>query len=200
MGKLAVIDVCGANFLSVEIALKRLQVDYIFTHDKNVINKANGILLPGVGAASFAMQNLELYGLVSVIQNYKKPLLGICLGMQLLYESSAEGNVPCLGVIEGTINKFESSNGLVVPHMGWHNMELKVKNEQIIHGVTENDDVYFVHSYYAPISNATVASVSYGVEFTAICKYNNFYGMQFHPEKSGSIGEKLLANFLNVIK
>jgi len=198
--KLAIIDTCGANFLSVEMALKRLNVNYTFTHDKDVINQADAVILPGVGAAKFAMENLVHYDLVELIRNYKKPLLGICLGMQLLYEFSDEEDVECLGVIKGHVRKFNTLDSLVVPHMGWHNMNFKQSLDPIITGITETDDVYFVHSYYAPMSGSTVAGVNYGVEFTAICHYNNFYGMQFHPEKSGKIGNILLANFIDVVK
>lgn len=196
--QLAVIDTCGANFLSVEMALKRLNVSYIFTHNKDTITAADAVLLPGVGAASFAMENLHRYDLVKLIREYKKPLLGICLGMQLLYEHSAEGDVDCLGVIPGQVNKFSSDNNLIVPHMGWHNMNFR-RDDQILAGITADDDVYFVHSYYVPVSNTTVASAHYGDEFTALSHYNNFYGMQFHPEKSGKVGARLLANFMNMV-
>jgi glutamine amidotransferase len=196
--KLAIIESGGANFLSVTTAIERLGVKYQFTHDAQIINSADAVLLPGVGSAGFAMQTLHKYDLVDVVKNFQKPLLGICLGMQLLYEFSEEDNVDCLGVIPGQVKKFSSSNDLIVPHMGWNNIS-PINLDKIVSGVDTSDDVYFVHSYYAPINDATIASCDYGTEFTAVVRYNNFYGMQFHPEKSGIVGAKLLKNFLEIV-
>lgn len=196
--KLAIIESGGANFLSVTTALDRLNVQYEFTSDPVVIGAADAVLLPGVGNAGFAMQTLQKAGLIPVIQNIKKPLLGICLGMQLLYEFSDEDNCACLGVIPGQIKRFDQSNSLIVPHMGWNNLS-KVTNDSVVNGLNTLDDVYFVHSYYAPINSATVASCTYGAPFTAISHHNNFYGMQFHPEKSGLVGAQLLKNFIEIV-
>lgn len=196
--KLAVIESGGANFLSVTTALERLGIEYQFTHDAQIINSADAVILPGVGSAGFAMQTLHKYSLLDIIKNLKKPLLGICLGMQLLYEFSEEDNVDCLGVIPGKVRKFIPSDNLIVPHMGWNNLS-SINSDQVVSGINTSDDVYFVHSYYAPINDATVSSCDYGTKFTAIARYNNFYGMQFHPEKSGTVGAKLLKNFLEIV-
>ena len=195
--KIAIIESGGANFLSVTTALERLGLEYNLTRDIEVIQAADAVLLPGVGSAGYAMDTLHKYGLVDVIKNLTQPLLGICLGMQLLYESSDEGNVECLGVIPGQIKKFTPSAELIVPHMGWNNLSV-VKPQTLVDGLADND-VYFVHSYYAPINEATVAACQYGQPFTAIAAHNNFYGMQFHPEKSGLIGARLLSNFFGIL-
>lgn len=195
--KLAIITSGGANFLSIEMSLQRIGVDYVFTNQASDIEDCDAIILPGVGAAKFAMERLAKDGLIELIQNYKKPLLGICLGMQLLYESSQEGNVECLGLINGTINKFDESK-IIVPHMGWNNLLVK-HNSPLLSNIDTTRDVYFVHSYYAPVNEYTIAACDYGHEFSAICQNNNFYGMQFHPEKSGDIGEQLLSNFIKLI-
>ena len=195
---IAVIEGGGANFLSVTTALDRLKIDYKFTHDADIINSADGVILPGVGSAKYAMESLNKNGLVDVIRNLKTPLLGICLGMQLLYEYSTEGDVDCLGVIPGKINRFTPGANLIVPHMGWNDLNIE-KNSPLINGLGSEDNVYFVHSFYAPINDATIASCEYGVQFSAIAQNNNFYGMQFHPEKSGVLGERLLSNFFGIV-
>ncbi len=196
---IAIVEGGGANFLSVTTALERLGINYRFTKDAKIIQNADAVLLPGVGTAGFAMRALIESELDKVIPNLTMPVLGICLGMQLLYEYSEEDNVSCLGIIPGRVRKFNSNQELIVPHMGWNNLLLR-SDDMITDGVTNKDNVYFVHSYYAPINQATIASCDYGFEFTALTKHNNFYGMQFHPEKSGSIGAKLLANFFALVK
>ncbi len=196
--KLAIIESGGANFLSVTTAVERLGIEYTFTHEAAIIQAADAVLLPGVGSAVYAMETLNKYGLVKVIQNLQQPLLGICLGMQLLYQYSTEGEVNCLGVIPGQVAKFTPSADLIVPHMGWNNLVM-AKDHPLVNGLTGNDDVYFVHSYYAPINQATVALCNYGAPFTAIAAHNNFYAMQFHPEKSGLVGARLLANFFGIV-
>ncbi len=196
--KLAVVTSGGANFNSIEIALQRLGVNYQLTVDPMVIDAADGVLFPGVGSAEYAMHELKKHGLISVLQNYRKPLLGICLGMQLLYESSEEGDVVCLGVLPGKVRKFSTDGGLLVPQMGWNNL-IPLKDSALFCDVDPGKDVYFVHSYYAPVNSATLASCEYGVEFAAMAQRDNFYAMQFHPEKSGSLGEQLLKNFIEVV-
>lgn len=195
---IAVIESGGANFLSVTTALDRLNVDYKLTHDPDVINYAAGVILPGVGSAKYAMESLNKNALVDVIRNLKTPLLGICLGMQLLYEYSSEGDVDCLGVIPGHINRFIPDTNLIVPHMGWNDLNLE-KHSPLIESLGQSDNLYFVHSFYAPLNEATIASCDYGVRFSAIVQNNNFYGMQFHPEKSGILGERLLRNFFGIV-
>ena len=196
--KLAIITSGGANFYSVEAALQRLGINYELSNDKKVIDAADGVILPGVGSASYAMQQLAKDDLIEVIRNYQKPLLGICLGMQLLYGYSAEGNVPCLGILPGVIKKFVAAKELVVPQMGWNNL-IQKKNSALLNGVDFKKDVYFVHSYYAPVNKATLASCYYGEEFSAIANEKNFYAMQFHPEKSGLIGAMFLKNFVEIV-
>ena len=196
--KLAVITGGGANFYSIEMALQRLSVDYRLTNDKSVINSSDGVLFPGVGNAEFAMQELQRLNLVELIQEYKKPLLGICLGMQLLYEYSEEGNLPCLGILPGKVQQFNSGAGLIVPHMGWNNLDWQ-KESELTRQIAKDNDVYFVHSFFAPVNEVTVATCDYGGAFTAMAQQDNFYAMQFHPEKSGTIGEQLIKNFIEVI-
>lgn len=197
--KLAVIASGGANFYSVEVALQRLGISYDLTTAKDIIAMADGIILPGVGSAAFAMKQLAQNDLIEVIRNYQKPLLGICLGMQLLYEFSCEGNVPCLGILSGTIQKFLPTDEVIVPQMGWNTLNKK-RDSMLFDQVNFSQDVYFVHSYYAPLNEATLASCDYGQEFTAIAQKDNFYAMQFHPEKSGTAGALLLKNFIGVIR
>ncbi|MEN9946211.1 MAG: imidazole glycerol phosphate synthase subunit HisH [Pseudomonadota bacterium] len=196
--QLALISAGGANFYSIEIALQRLGVSYQITNNPQEINQADGIILPGVGSASYAMDLLQRYNLVEFLQNYTKPLLGICLGMQLLYEFSHEGNVKCLEILPGNIQRF--SDELIVPHMGWN--QLKILNgSPLFAGINleHNLDVYFVHSYLAKCNDVTLASCEYSDQFCAIAQLNNFYGMQFHPEKSGALGLQLLANFVQIV-
>lgn len=192
--KIALIASGGANFYSIEMALQRLNVAYQLTNDAKVILAADAAILPGVGSAKYAMAQLAQHGLIDVLQNYRKPLLGICLGMQLLYEASAEGDVPCLGILPGKIQRFSSS--LPVPHMGWNNLLLE-RPSSLLTGLDLNQEVYFVHSYYAPVNQVTVASCDYTLKFAAVVEQHNFCAMQFHPEKSGAMGESLLANFVN---
>lgn len=196
--KLAVITSGGANFYSIEVALKRLGVTYQLTTDKEVVNNADGVIFPGVGSAGFAMKQLHQHDLINTIRNYQKPLLGICLGMQLLYEHSTEDGVDCLGIMSGKIERFDDSQQLVVPQMGWNNIVKKAESP-LLNDFDMTKDVYFVHSYYAPVNAATIASCNYGVDFTAITNYKNFYGMQFHPEKSGVAGAQLIKNFIEVV-
>lgn len=187
---IAIIDSGLANISSVVFALNRLGFTANVTQDINTIKNAKQVILPGVGAAAIAMKNLHELGLVDVIQKLKQPVLGICLGMQLLFEHSKEGNVDCLGVIPGQINRFQSED-LIIPHMGWNTINFAHNNSTF-----ENAYVYYVHSYYAQVSEHTVATTTYGQTFTAIVKKDNFTGMQFHPERSGEVGERLLLNFL----
>lgn len=195
---LAVITGGGANFYSLEMALQRLGVTYQLTSDRSIIENSSGAIFPGVGSAGFAMAELMRLNLIEVIRNYKRPLLGICLGMQLLYEYSEEGDVSCLGILPGMVKRFDNNGGLIVPHMGWNGL-LWYKDTPLANEIDRERDVYFVHSFFAPVNEATVASCNYGCQFAAIAQQDNFYAMQFHPEKSGMIGEQLLKNFIGVI-
>lgn len=186
-----------ANISSVVFALERLKKQVCVTVDRQLIEKATHVILPGVGFAKKAMDNLEQFDLIPVIQNLKQPVLGVCLGMQLLYEFSEEGDVPCLGILPGKISKL-SGEDLIIPHMGWNTLQFLKPENDLFNHIPENAYVYFVHSYCAQIDDYTVASTKYGQSFTAIVQKNNFYGMQFHPERSGKIGEQLLRNFINI--
>ncbi len=190
-----IIDSGGANIASLQAALNRLGAESRVTADAEVIRRAPRVLLPGVGSAHDAMSRLRMAGLDRLIPQLKQPLLGICLGMQLLYERSEEGPANCLGVIPGNIGKLRSAPGKPVPHMGWNQMT-QVHTDPLLDGVSSLDYVYFVHSFAAPTSGATVAITDYGTAFTSVVRRENFCGTQFHPERSGVVGARILANFL----
>lgn len=194
---LAIIDSGGANISSVMHALRRLGAEPVFTADADTIRTAERVILPGVGAAGAAMTRLRELGLVECIQALKQPVLGICLGMQLLFDRSDEDNVDCLGIIAGRLKKLEPSQGLRVPHMGWNTTSVR-REDNFLKGLADNPWFYFVHSYYAPIGDSTLATCTHGEPFAAIVRSENFYGAQFHPERSASAGARLLANFLDI--
>ena len=194
---IAIIDSGGANIASVRFALERLCVDSVLTADPAVISAAERVILPGVGAAPVAMEQLARAGLVECIRGLTQPVLGICLGMQLLFERSEEGDTPLLGLVGGTCNAFDHGRGLTVPHMGWNRLLPQGEGRHpLLSGVEDGAHVYFVHSYAAPVPANTVASCSYGVDFTALVARGNFMGAQFHPERSGPVGARILGNFL----
>jgi glutamine amidotransferase len=194
---LAIIDSGGANISSVIFACKRLGVEPVFSSDPDVIRSADRVILPGVGAARAAMDHLNSQGLVDCIRGLTQPVLGICLGMQLLFESSSEGETPCLGIIPGQLELFKPAEGLRVPHMGWNLVE-KQSEDPLIAGMPEKPWFYFVHSYVAPLGEFTVATSQHGQVFSAIVRQNNFFGAQFHPERSAKDGARLLKNFLDM--
>ncbi|MBT8070461.1 MAG: imidazole glycerol phosphate synthase subunit HisH [Gammaproteobacteria bacterium] len=194
---LAIIDSGGANISSVEHALRRLGANPVFTADAEIIRAAERVILPGVGAAGAAMARLTELGLLQCIRDLKQPVLGICLGMQLLFEKSEEDNVDCLGIIPGTLKKIQPAPGLRVPHMGWNTTSV-VTADPLMIGLPDNPWFYFVHSYCAPIGASTVATCDHGASFAAIVRQGNFYGAQFHPERSAKSGARLLANFLEI--
>ena len=194
---IAIIESGGANIASVRFALERLGVDSVLTADPAVISAAERVILPGVGAAPVAMAQLARAGLVECIRGLTQPVLGICLGMQLLFERSEEGDTPLLGLVGGTCGAFDPGMGLTVPHMGWNRLLPRGEGRHpLLSGVEDGAHVYFVHSYAAPVSADTVASCSYGVDFTALVARGNFMGAQFHPERSGPVGARILGNFL----
>ena len=195
MSAVAIIDSGGANIASLRAALSRLGADSVVTTDHGVIRRAARVLLPGVGSAHNAMLRLRGAGLDQLIPTLTQPLLGICLGMQLLFDRSDEGPVNCLGVIPGSIGKLQSEPGKPVPHMGWNQMT-QVRDDPLMDGIGGLDHVYFVHSFYAGTSSATVAITDYGVALTAVARRDNFCGTQFHPERSGVVGARILANFM----
>ncbi len=194
---LAIIDSGGANIGSVMHALKRLGAEAVFTADAATIRNADRVLLPGVGAAGAAMKRLRELDLVQCIRELRQPVLGICLGMQLLFEKSEEDNTECLGIIPGKLRKMSPSEGIRVPHMGW-NTTTAMREDPLLAGLPEQPWFYFVHSYYAPVGEATLATCLHGQPFAAIVHQGNFRGAQFHPERSARSGARLLANFLEL--
>lgn len=195
---IAIIDYNAGNVGSVTNALDRLGVKYIVTSDAVKIQKADKVIFPGVGRASQAMRELRKMGLIKAIKNIKAPFLGICLGMQLLFPFSEEDNTKCLGAIDGKVKKFRG-RGLKVPQIGWNSLEQK-KSDLLLKGVADLSYAYFVNSYYVETRpEYIIASSTYGqTEAAVVVKKDNFYGTQFHPEKSGAIGQKILNNFLRI--
>lgn len=190
----AVVNSGGANISSVLHALRRLGAEPEFTEDAAAIRGADRVILPGVGAAGRAMEILGGYGLIDTLRNLTQPVLGICLGMQLLFESSEEDNAQLLGIIPGRLQKLEETAELRVPHMGW-NAITRHKRDSL----TENLNgkwFYFVHSYAAPVDEWTLSTSRHGSAFSAIVRSDNFYGAQFHPERSAGAGAELLRRFL----
>jgi glutamine amidotransferase len=191
----AIIDSGGANIASLRAALARLGADSQVTSDPDVIRSAARVLLPGVGSAHNAMARLRGTGLDRLIPTLKQPLLGICLGMQILFDMSEEGPANGLSVIPGRVEKLQFAPGLPVPHMGWNQLQ-EMKADPLLDGVSSLDYVYFVHGYAVPTGTWTVATTEYGGSFTAVARRDNFCGTQFHPERSGVVGARILANFL----
>jgi imidazole glycerol-phosphate synthase subunit HisH len=191
----AIIDSGGANLASLRFALDRLGASSLVSADPALIAAAPRVLLPGVGAAADAMARLRASGLDRLIPQLRTPLLGICLGMQLLFDHSAEGDTQCLGVIGGRIERLQSAPGLPVPHMGWNTLE-RQREDELLAGIGADDRLYFVHSFAAPVCERTLASVQYGRPLCAIVARDNFRGVQFHPERSSTAGALILRNFL----
>lgn len=191
---IAIIDYKMGNLRSVENALARLGAEYVITDDAQTIKAADKVLLPGVGNANEAMLNLRLRNLVPVIRGLRQPVLGICIGMQVLCSYSEEGDTKCLGVFDTCVKKFQASESVKVPHMGWN--AISNLDSKLFKGIDEGSYVYFVHSYRPELCTDTIATSNHGGLFSAALKYENFYGTQFHPEKSGDTGERILANFL----
>ena len=193
--RVAVIDSGGANIGSVCYALERLGVAAALTADADVIGSADRIILPGVGAAAPAMARLAELGLIEPIRSLKQPLLGICLGMQLLFERSEEGDVECLSLLPGTVKKMPASEGIRIPHMGWNRLT-DLAAAPLLEGVSEGAQTYFVHSYAAPVTAHCVARCTHGSAFAAVVQRANVSGAQFHPERSAEVGARILENFL----
>lgn len=195
-GTVALIDNGGANVASVVHALERLGVTAERTTDPARIAGADRVILPGVGAAADAMARLQASGIDRVIPTLRQPVLGICLGMQLLFAGSDEGDVDCLGLLDGRATRFPASD-LPVPHMGWNELELRTPSP-LLAGLRDGDYAYFVHSFRLPVGPDTLATADYGGAFTAVAARGNFHGAQFHPERSAGVGARLLANFLRL--
>ena len=187
----------GANIASLQFALQRLEAASVVSADAAQIRAASHVILPGVGAAADAMSRLRGNELDSLIPTLQQPVLGICLGMQLLYEASQEGDARCLGIIPGRAALLECSADRPVPHMGWNTLEIR-RPCALLEGLADGDYAYFVHSYALAVSAATVASTGYGASFSACVQWRNFYGAQFHPERSAAVGARLLENFLAI--
>lgn len=187
----------AGNIFSVEHAFKRLGVDAIVTDNHELIRKADKVIFPGVGEASSTMNYLRKAGIDSLILSLKQPVLGICLGMQLMCKHSEEGDANCLGIFDTEVKRFiPRKNGDKIPHMGWNNI-IDV-NSSLFDSSLENEYVYFVHSYYVALSEHTAATTDYIQPFSAALHKDNFFATQFHPEKSGDVGEKILKNFLKI--
>lgn len=193
---IAIVDSGGANITSVMNALDRLGSASKLTSDPEDLCKADHVLFPGVGSASEAMLRLNSLELTDCLKNLTVPVLGICLGMQMLFSRSSEGNAACLGIIPGTVDRFPDSVDFRVPHMGWNQMRFLNSNNPLLRGITEDSHFYFIHSYKAPAGLHVVAEAIHGVRFPSIVQHDNFFGVQFHPEKSGLSGSQLLRNFL----
>ena len=191
----AIIDSGGANIASLRFALERLGASSTLTVDADELRAAPRVILPGVGAAADAMQRLESLRLVEIIRDLRQPVLGICLGMQLLFEASDEGDTRCLGLLPGRVERFPDRDGFPVPHMGWNQLDFEA-DAALLTEIGRGDYVYFVHSYRAPVGPWTVATSDYGGQFSAVVRQRNFHGAQFHPERSGQVGARLLAGFL----
>ena len=193
----AVIDYNAGNTRSVMNALSRLGVKAELTSDIDVIKSSDRMIFPGVGAASWAMDELKERELIETIKEYQRPFLGICLGMQLMNSFSEEGNVDLLNITANKVRLFDKNVGVKIPHVGWN--EVTFSSDPIFKNLREKEYFYFVHSYYVEYSENTIATCFYdNVTFSAGLRKDNFYGFQFHPEKSGEVGEKLLKNFLEV--
>lgn len=187
----------GTNIGSVRCAFERLGVHAELSRDPERIRRASHVVLPGVGAAAPGMQRLRATGLDRLIPTLTQPVLGVCLGMQLLFEASAEGDTACLGILEGRLARFDAARCGRVPHMGWNRVDV-VRESPLLAGFDENAFAYFVHSYAAPVTSATVAVCDYGGAFSAVVSERNFHGAQFHPERSAAAGARLLSNFLEL--
>ena len=192
--RVVIIDYDAGNIRSVSNALKRLGIEPTVSNKKEDILTADKLILPGVGAAGKAMQSIAKYDLTKVLKKLEQPMLGICLGMQLLCKSSEENDTECLGVFDTVVKKFASD--VKVPHIGWNTVDYEVNS--IFKNIIDNDYFYYVHSYYAELCKCTIAQTDYGIKYSAVLQKDNYYATQFHPEKSGEVGSIMLENFLKV--
>lgn len=192
--KIAIINYGAGNIQSILFAIERLGFQAVLTNDPVAIQQADKVIFPGVGEASYAMNKLKESGLDSLIPNLKQPVLGICLGMQLMCNHSEEGDTEGLGIFNANVIRF--SNKVKVPQMGWN--QIYNLKSPLFEGVQDNEYMYLVHSYYVPNCEQAIATTNYDVEYASALQKNNFYGTQFHPEKSGDVGEKILDNFLKL--
>lgn len=200
MSEVAVIDAGGANFGSVCYALERLGATPRIVRDADGLCGMPRVILPGVGAAAPAMRLLHGRGFVEALRGIAAPLLGICLGMQLLFDASEEGEVDCLGLLPGRVSKLQGGPGLRVPHMGWNTLQHiapdHVAQSALLQGIDDGASAYFVHGYAAPVTGDCIAACTHGARFAAMVQRGHVVGAQFHPERSAATGARLLANFL----
>jgi glutamine amidotransferase len=190
-----VIGSCGSNLASLGFAFERLGIEAPVTEDPERVRAASHVILPGVGAARDGMERLRRAGLAEIVPTLTQPVLGICLGMQILFAASEEEDTDCIGVISGVARRFPRSADHPVPHMGWNRIALR-NESRLTEGLDDGDYAYFLHSYAVPVGPYTRATSEYGIEFSAIVEHANFFGTQFHPERSSRLGARLLANFL----
>jgi imidazole glycerol-phosphate synthase subunit HisH len=191
------VDAGGANLGSVRWALRRLGVEPDLTSDADAIRAAGRVILPGVSTAATVMRRLRELGLEEVLRSLRQPLLGVCVGMQLLFEHSAEDDTPCLGLLPGTVARLPSAPGVRVPHMGWNRLSMQ-RDDAMLAGIEPGAHAYFVHSYAAPVTGDCIASSAHGHAFAAVVRRGNVVGAQFHPERSAAVGATLLRNFLSM--
>lgn len=191
---IAIVKYNAGNVCSITNALNRLGIEPVITDNAEYLSTADKIIFPGVGEASSAMQYLKAHHLDNLIRDLKQPLLGICLGMQLLCRFSEENNTDCLGIFDLNVKKFSSP--LKIPQIGWNSID--DLSSELFKGIENDEYVYFVHSYYAEIGKNTIATTDYGITYSSALHKNNFYATQFHPEKSGIVGAKIIENFINL--
>jgi glutamine amidotransferase len=196
--RVAIIASGGANIASLKFALERLNIESELSADGARIRSASHVILPGVGAAADAMARLRASGLDRVIPALKQPVLGICLGMQLLFDSSAEGDAECLKILPGRAERFVNAPGLPVPHMGWNTLQIEAESALLAGLDRSKSYAYFVHSFSLEVSGATIATCTYGRKFSACVQRDNFFGVQFHPERSALVGAQILKNFVSI--
>jgi imidazole glycerol-phosphate synthase subunit HisH len=192
-----IIDSGGANLASLAFAFGRLGARTRVSADPQVIRSAPRVVLPGVGSAKDAMQRLHSASIAAILPALTQPVLGICLGMQLLFGSSEEGPTECLGILPGTVRRLQPAPGRPVPHMGW-NQIVPGREDPLLAGIARNEYVYFVHSFAVPASDVTLATTDYGTAVSAVVRQGNFWGTQFHPERSAETGARILQNFLRL--
>jgi glutamine amidotransferase len=195
MSGVVIVDSGGANLTSVQTALRRLGVEAPVVQQPDAIANAERVLLPGVGAAAPVMARLHELGLIELLRSLRKPMLGICVGMQVLFERSEEGDVECLGLLPGTVTRLRGEPGIRIPHMGWNALHIEAPSV-LLAGMPEGSHAYFVHSYAASAASDCIASTRHGERFAAVMQRGHIAGAQFHPERSADTGARLLRNFL----
>lgn len=197
MSGVVLVDAGGANLGSVRWALRRLGVEPLLTTDAGAIRAAERVILPGVSTAATVMRRLRALGLVDTLRTLRQPLLGVCVGMQLLFDHSEEDDTACLGLLPGTVARLPQQPGIRVPHMGWNRLR-QVRDDAMLAGIDDDVHAYFVHSYAAPVSDDCIAATRHGRDFAAVVRRGNVVGAQFHPERSADAGAAILRNFLSL--